>query len=137
MKRLLVAVILLAAARLHAESSLSTLYTLHCSGCHGAAGHGVPERGIPDLHDAGLYAGLPAGRAYLAQVPGLTQSRLDNATAARMLNYVLTRFSADHLPADFHPYTTAEIATLRGQTVSDAPTRRQALLAAIEGKKPR
>jgi mono/diheme cytochrome c family protein len=136
MKRLLVAAILLASPRPHA-ASLPTLYTLHCSGCHGAAGHGVPERGIPDLHDAGLYAGLPAGRAYLAQVPGLTQSRLDNPTAARMLNYVLTHFSADNLPADFHPYTTAEIATLRGQTVSDAPTRRQALLAAIEGKKPR
>lgn len=119
-----------------AQPSLPVLYTLHCSGCHGAAGHGVPEQGIPDLHDAGGYAGVAAGRAYLAQVPGLTQSRLDNATAARLLNYVLVRFSADLLPAGFTPYTPAEMAVLRQGTASDAARRRSTLLAQLKQTPP-
>jgi hypothetical protein len=114
-----------------AEPSLSSLYTLHCSGCHGAAGHGVPQAGIPDLHDAGSYVSLPAGRAYLAQVPGLSQSHLDDATATHMLNYVLQRFSGDTLPPDFHPYTIAEITLLRADKASDATTRRAAILSAL------
>ena len=28
------------------EMTLPTLYTLHCSGCHGEAGHGVPASGV-------------------------------------------------------------------------------------------
>jgi mono/diheme cytochrome c family protein len=115
----------------NAEPRTSTLYTLHCSGCHGADGHGVPQAGIPDLHDAGGYVVIPAGRAYLVQVPGLSQSRLDDATAARLLNYVLQRFSSDRLPPNFRPYTTAEVTMLRRDKASDAETRRQAILAAM------
>jgi mono/diheme cytochrome c family protein len=111
-----------------AETSLLSTYTLHCSGCHGTQGAGVPEKGIPNLADAGSYVGTPAGRAYLAQVPGISQSRLDNETAARMLNYVLQRFSV--LPADFKPYTAPEVAILRTDKASDASTRRKMLLAA-------
>ncbi len=110
-----------------AQSSLLSTYTLHCSGCHGTQGAGVPEKGIPNLADAGGYVGTPAGRAYLAQVPGISQSRLDNETAARMLNYVLQRFSA--LPPDFKPYTAAEVSILRTDKASDASTRRKTLLA--------
>jgi mono/diheme cytochrome c family protein len=112
-----------------AAQSLLATYTLHCSGCHGTLGAGVPEKGIPNLADAGLYAGTPAGRTYLAQVPGISQSRLDDETAARMLNYVLRRFSAANLPAGFRPYTATEMAVLRAQKASDAVRRRQAILA--------
>jgi hypothetical protein len=120
------------------EMSLPVLYTLHCSGCHGAAGHGVPERGIPDLHNAGSYVALPQGRAYLVQVPGISQSRLDDATAARILNYVLARFSAADLPADFKPYTVDEVTRLRTDKASDAETRRAQILDGLrkEGKLP-
>ncbi len=119
-----------------ADSRLTALYTLHCSGCHGADGHGVPEKGIPDLHQSGSYVGIPAGRSYLVQVPGLSQSRLDDATAARLLNYVLQRFSADQLPADFKPYTTEEVTLLRADKASDAETRRQAILSALQKTYP-
>ncbi len=111
--------------------TLPALYTLHCSGCHGASGHGVPARGIPDLALAGSYVVLPEGRTYLVQVPGISQSRLDDATAARILNYVLTRFSAADLPADFRPYSAAEVTGLRAQAASDAETRRAAILAEL------
>jgi len=112
-----------------AEPSLLSTYTLHCSGCHGTQGAGVPEKGIPNLADAGSYVGTPAGRAYLAQVPGISQSRLDNATAARMLNYVLQRFSS--LPAGFKPYTAEEVGLLRADKASDASTRRHAILESM------
>ncbi len=111
--------------------NLPTLYTLHCSGCHGAGGHGVPAAGIPDLHDAGSYVILPEGRAYLAQVPGISQSRLDNETAARILNWALLRFSAASLPPGFVPYTAEEVGRLRTDKASDAENRRAAVLVGL------
>jgi len=136
MKRACIAVLLACTAQAAAAApSLLSTYTLHCSGCHGTLGAGVPDKGIPNLADAGSYAGTEAGRAYLAQVPGISQSRLDNETAARMLNYVLHRFSAATLPPDFRPYTAAELAVLRADKASDAATRRRAILAQL-GQKP-
>ena len=112
-----------------ADMPMLTVYTLNCSGCHGAQGRGVPEVEIPDLHDAGLFVRNQLGREYLIQVPGLAQSRLDDATAARLLNWILQRFSADRLPADFAPYTAQEVTRSRPDKASDAKTRRDAILA--------
>jgi mono/diheme cytochrome c family protein len=134
---------LLWAAPAAADPSLLSSYTLHCSGCHGTQGTGVPEKGIPNLAEAGSYVATPAGRAYLVQVPGISQSRLGDEDAARMLNYVLKRFSAASLPAGFLPYTAGEVAALRGNKASDAVTRRRAILAELgsaamikDGSKP-
>jgi mono/diheme cytochrome c family protein len=117
-----------------AETSLQTLYTLKCSGCHGAEGLGVPEVGIPNLNDAGRFVGTKLGREYLIQVPGLSQSRLDDATAARLLNWILHKFSANRLPADFTPYTTEEVTRFRSDKASDAKTRRDAILAELRSR---
>jgi mono/diheme cytochrome c family protein len=122
------------AADVRAEPSLQTLYTLNCSGCHGIEGRGVPDAGIPDLNEAGSYVATPLGREYLIEVPGLSQSRLDDATAARLLNWVLQKFSAERLPADFKPYTTAEVTRYRADKVSDPKTRRDAILAELRGR---
>jgi mono/diheme cytochrome c family protein len=113
------------------RQSLQKLYTLNCSGCHGADGVGVPEAGIPNLNEAGRYVQTELGREYLIEVPGLSQSRLDDATAARLLNWVLQRFSGDRLPADFKPYTAAEVSRFRSEKVSDPKTRRDAILAEL------
>jgi hypothetical protein len=136
MKAWLAVGVLLLAAPAMAEPGLSSSYTLHCSGCHRGDGAGVPDKGIPNLADAGLYAGTPEGRAYLAQVPGISQSRLDDAAAASMLNYVLKRFSAAHLPEGFRPYTAAEVGVLRADKASDAARRRQVLLAQVAAGAP-
>lgn len=117
-----------------ADQSLQTLYTLNCSGCHGAGGQGVPEAGIPDLNEAGRYVGTELGREYLIEVPGLSQSRLDDATAARLLNWVLRQFSAANLPVDFKPYTAAEVTRFRADKVSDPKTRRAAILAELRSR---
>ncbi len=128
----LVAVLVAWAAVARADPSLQTLYTLNCSGCHGAGGLGVPEAGIPNLNEAGRYVRTELGREYLIEVPGLSQSRLDDATAARLLNWVLHQFSAERLPADFKPYTAAEVSRFRADKVSDPKARREAILAELK-----
>jgi hypothetical protein len=89
---------------------------------------GVPEVGIPDLNEAGLFVRTELGREYLIQVPGLSQSRLDDATAARLLNWILRKFSAARLPIDFTPYTAEEVTRFRADKASDAKVRRDAIL---------
>jgi mono/diheme cytochrome c family protein len=111
-----------------AAPSTQILFDLHCSGCHGLAGHGVPERGIPDLAEAGRYATTPAGRRYLTEVPGIAISRLNNDDAAKILNWALTRFSRPALPANFVPFTAADVAAGRANPATDAPARRATLL---------
>jgi mono/diheme cytochrome c family protein len=130
---LFVTVYVALAADARAEQSLWTLYTLNCSGCHGAGGQGVPEAGIPNLDEAGRYVRTRLGREYLIEVPGLSQSRLDDATAASLLNWVLRQFSAASLPADFKPYSTEEVTRFRADKVSDPKARRDAILAELRG----
>ena len=117
-----------------AEMPLQTVYTLNCSGCHGAGGLGVPEAGIPNLNEAGRYVRTTLGREYLIEVPGLSQSRLDDATAARLLNWVLRKFSAERLPPDFKPYSAAEVTRFRADKVSDPKARRDAILAELRDR---
>ena len=99
-------------------------YRLHCSGCHGVDGRGLPANGIPDLNDAGRWVGTAAGRQYLVQVPGIAASGIDDALAARLLNWSLKTYSSERLPADFQPYTAAEVARDRFDMATDAGTRR-------------
>jgi hypothetical protein len=117
-----------------ADMPMLNVYTLHCSGCHGAEGLGVPEVGIPNLNEAGRFVRTELGREYLIQVPGLSQSRLDDATAARLLNWILRKFSANRLPADFAPYTPEEVAHFRADKASDAKIRRDAILAEMRSR---
>jgi len=106
---------------------LPQLYILHCSGCHRRDGASLPSRGIPDLRLSGLYADTAEGRQYLVQVPGVSQSRLDNAAAAELLTWALREFSSKCLPANFRPFTAAEVARWRSAPVSDVVSRRAAL----------
>jgi hypothetical protein len=67
-------------------------------------------------------------------VPGLSQSRLDDATAARLLNWILRKFSANRLPTDFAPYTPEEVTHFRADKASDAKIRRDAILAEMRSR---
>ncbi len=111
-----------------ADTPLPVLYTLHCSGCHGEDGKGVPSRGIPNLNDAGRYLAVAEGRQYLIEVPGVSQSALNNDIVAQLLNYMLVRFSREHLPEPFVPYSSGEVAKYRADKASNAPSRRQAIV---------
>ena len=97
-------------------SRLAVLYASSCAGCHGAGGRSVSE--IPTLVDRiGYFARLPAGRAYLAEVPNVAMSALSDEDLAAMLSWLLRTYSADQLPADFRDYTAAEVGAYRQQRI--------------------
>jgi mono/diheme cytochrome c family protein len=90
-------------------------WTLNCQGCHRPDGTGS-EGTAPSL--AGTVAkflNVRGGREYLGRVPGVATSPLSNDDLAEVLNWMLWRFDAPHIPADFTPYTAAEIGALRTQ----------------------
>ena len=90
-------------------------WVLNCQGCHRPDGTGS-EGTAPSL--AGTVAkflNVRGGREYLGRVPGVATSPLSNDDLAEVLNWMLWRFDAPHIPADFTPYTAAEIGALRTQ----------------------
>lgn len=98
-------------------------YVLHCSGCHGLSGEGVPGT-TPTLHGIARLASTPAGRAYLASVPGVAQAPIGDAELARLLNWVLKTFS-DATPVP--PYSAIEIGTFRREPLRSTGAARAAL----------
>ncbi len=90
------------------------LYFANCGGCHGVHGISMPTN-IPTLRDfVGHFTRFPEGRAYLVRVPGVAGAPIsDNADLAAVLNFVVLAFGGASVPADFQPYTAAEVATLR------------------------
>lgn len=72
-------------------------YVLYCSGCHRLDGRGSMKGRIPDfVGSIGHIAGTEQGRSYIARVPGVKNSGLNEGETAAVLNYVLDRFgSAD------------------------------------------
>ena len=98
-------------------------YVLHCSGCHGLSGEGVPGT-TPTLHGIARLARTPAGRAYLARVPGVAQAPIGDAELAVLLNWVLKTFSnATPIPA----YSAVEIGTFRREPLRSTSAARAAL----------
>ena len=103
-------------------------YVLQCAGCHRLDGRGSNPHGIPDFRQSvGAFVHLPEGREYLIRVPGAAHSQLSNAELAAVLNWVLTEFSAAQLPADFAPYSEAEVAAARPNRYDDVVPVRHAL----------
>jgi mono/diheme cytochrome c family protein len=105
-------------------------YILYCAGCHGFEGEGGGGGGgqpqIPPLKpDAGVFLRDRIGRAYLVNVGGVSSAGMTDAETATVLNYVLTQFASKSLPADFKPYTEAEVASLRRTLADPVATRRQ------------
>ena len=106
-------------------------YALNCQGCHRADGAGTPGS-VPALAGSvGKFLRVPGGREYLVRVPGVAQAPLDDAATAAVLNWILERFGHDDLPADFAPYTAAEIRGLRASPLTDVERVRRQLVEAI------
>ncbi|HEX5393687.1 MAG TPA: cytochrome c [Rhodocyclaceae bacterium] len=108
-------------------------YRLFCMGCHGADGSGSPQNGIPSMKgEVGYFLRLPAGRAYLSQVPGTLNTPLNNQQTAELLNWVMANIAKDSVPADFKPYTGDEVAAYRASVPLDIPALRVQLLEQLE-----
>ncbi len=127
---------LLISAAARAESP-ENLYTLNCWGCHRASGEGIPGT-APPLTNAADFLRVPGGREYLIRVPGVSQSMLDDADAAMVMNWILVNFSKGRVPADFKPYTAEEIHRARQQPhLLDLTSTRNALIARMVALKIR
>ena len=126
MRRLVLGLAVYAAATAAAaEPSVGEDYLLHCSGCHGAQGRGLPGQ-VPALTALAPLAATERGRIYLVQVPGVAQASLDDARLARLLNWVVAELSGAHGP----PFRADEVARWRQTPLRDPTAARAAALAA-------
>ncbi len=71
----------------------------------------------------------PDGREYIVRVPGVSQANLSDARLAAVLNWVLTEFNTDSLPADFAPYTAEEVGEARVKVLVDPLRTREEILS--------
>lgn len=110
-------------------------YMLKCQGCHRADGSGDLASTPPLAGEVAKFLAIPEGREFLGRVPGVASVDLSDERLAEVLNYTLYRFDAGHVPADFKPYTAAEIAVLRKTPLRlDRADTRARLIARLEAK---
>jgi mono/diheme cytochrome c family protein len=131
-RSLVAALVLALGVRAAGAYGPSIEYALNCQGCHRADGAGTPGSVPPLAGSVARFLGVPGGREYLVQVPGVAQAPLDDATLAGVLNWMLERFDKPHIPAGFAPYAAEEIARLRTKPLTDVEGVRKRLLAEIE-----
>lgn len=94
-------------------------YMLHCRGCHGPEGAGVPPD-VPDLRgELGRLVQRPGGREFVLRVPGVVQSELNDARTAALLNWLVATFGGTRPGPDFPPFTEAEVARHRRHPLVD------------------
>jgi cytochrome c553 len=88
-------------------------WVLNCQGCHRPDGTGSEATAPSIAGTVARFLHAPGGREYLGQVPGVATSPLGDADLAEVLNWMLWRFDAAHIPATFQPYTADEVGRLR------------------------
>jgi mono/diheme cytochrome c family protein len=110
------------------QASPRSDYMIHCMGCHTMNGQGMPPE-VPAFDSLlGRIVSTPEGRAYLAQVPGASQSPLDDEKLAGVLTWVLREFAGDSLPVDFQDISTQEVSQVRSVTLANPAMVRERLL---------
>ncbi len=117
-----------------AGGSPAELYTLNCWGCHKPRAEGIPGT-VPRLADSMAdFLHVPGGREYLVEVPGVAASALSDAEIAQVLNWLLFNFNKAEMPADFKPYTAAEIARVRPHQLIRITETRDDLVKRLKAK---
>lgn len=110
-------------------------YMLHCSGCHGQDATGSPGAGVPSMRGAiGHFFKVEGGRQFLIQVPGTSQSALNDAQTAELMNWMLKTFSKDEMPATTPPYTRQEVAHLRTSPLIEVAAERDAIIKRLQAQ---
>jgi len=117
----------LSAAIAHADANPRFDYVLYCAGCHLENGSGDPPE-VPDLRqDLDTLIRMPAGRSYLARVPGSADAPITDAQLAGVLNWMIGTFYPEL--RGVRPYTAREISGYRGEPLLDPLRYRTELLA--------
>lgn len=105
-------------------------WMLSCQGCHRADATGTPQTTPTMAGFVAKFLQVPGGREYLVQVPGVATAALSDADLAEVVNWSLVRFDAANVPADFRPYTPAEVGRLRLKPLrAEAMTIRASMVA--------
>lgn len=104
-------------------------YVLHCQGCHGAEGEGVPHK-VPTLRATlPLMVTTDAGRDFVTRVPGAASSRLTDASLAAVFNWLVVRFGGPQ--ALRREFTAEEIASGRQRPLAGVRLARDAVAAQL------
>jgi mono/diheme cytochrome c family protein len=107
-------------------------YMLQCMGCHTPDGSGEPGR-VPAVKlTLAPLATSPAGRRFLVQVPGSSQSRLSDAELAAVLNWMIENLSVAK-PARFAHFTATEVADYRRVPLVGVRAVREKLIRSLPG----
>ena len=103
-------------------------YMLDCMGCHLPDGSGAAGK-VPSMRDSLVtLSSSAAGRRFLVQVPGASQSPLTDLELAQVLNWMVRNLSARAVPADFIDFTAAEVASYRRPPLVKVRETRASLL---------
>ena len=104
-------------------------YMLNCMGCHLADGSGAAGK-VPSVRDSlVILSASSAGRRFLVQVPGASQSPLSDLELAQDLTWMVRNLSAQSVPPDFTDFTAAEVAGYRRAPLVNVRETRARLLA--------
>ncbi len=117
----------MAAMQVGAAASAQFNYILHCQGCHLADGQATPGK-IPPLVGAGKFLEVEGGREFLVRVPGVSLSIIPDDELAELMNWMLYRFSAEDMPAEFEPYSAEEVGRYRQEPLVEVDAVRAGLL---------
>lgn len=112
-----------------ATSNARAAYMLHCSGCHGLDGSGLPASYVPGLQRLGDFLRVPGGRDFVVKVPGVMNSGLDDTQVAEVTNWLLATIARDSTPRNHAPYEAADIARVRAAPLPDVMAERARLQA--------
>ncbi|HEF4762899.1 TPA: cytochrome C [Pseudomonas putida] len=120
-----------------ANYSVGVNYQLQCAGCHLGDGTGSAANDTPRMKDfVGNFLKVPGGREFLVRVPGMSQSALNNAQLADLLNWLMREdgMAGKSRPADYQPYSAEEVAALRAKTMLNLPGTRAELIKAMRAQ---
>lgn len=110
-------------------------FILHCQGCHLPDGSGMAGK-VPALRgQLARFLQAPGGREYIVQVPGVSTSKLTDSDVAALMNWLVVEMGPE-VPADFRPYSTAEVTALRARWLTRPAPVRAELLKAIDRLPP-
>lgn len=111
-------------------------YKMFCRGCHSPDGGG--RNSVPTMKNfVGHFVRSQEGRDYLVQVPGSANAALDDEQLAQVLNWIIINIGGDSTPANFLPYSAAEVGELRKSPLYEVVEYRKSLVTRMGVKEPK
>lgn len=112
-----------------ATADPSSHYMIYCMGCHLNDGSGLPPE-IPAFDNKlAILAASDKGREYLVTVPGASQSLIDDAALASVLNWILANYTEESV---YKPFLESEIKRYRHKPLTNPAHLRGELLGAAD-----